>query len=87
MALSKPIGFCTCPDCGYVDCEIKEDKNKHAYRFCPDCNIQTFTRDDTRSERMKSKMRPVNAPPPIEQEAQKTDKPHAAKNDSGLLLG
>jgi len=94
MALSKPIGYCTCPDCGHTDCEIKEDKNGHAYRFCPECNLQTFTRDTVKSERMKSKMRPAHsesgqetkindAPKPTQQKP--AEKP-ATASKVGLLL-
>lgn len=72
MALSKPIGLCTCPDCGHTDCEIKKDKNGHAYRFCPECNLQTFTRDDVKSERMMKSMRPIKA-----EQGQPSEKPAA----------
>lgn len=56
----KPtIGHMTCPDCDFPDAEIKLDKNGCAYRFCPDCNLQTFTRKPEKSKRMIAKMRPV----------------------------
>lgn len=59
MDKSKIIGHMACPDCDFPDAEIKLDKNQCAYRFCPDCNLQTFTRKPEKSRRMIAKMRPV----------------------------
>lgn len=94
MALTKPIGFMTCPECDHEHAEIKQDKNGHAYRYCPECNTQTFTRDDVRSERMIKKMRPVEAA--TTQTSEKTNAPISTQKKpaenapsvkkSGLLL-
>lgn len=57
MAKSEALGKCTCPDCGFVDAEIKTSKSGLAYRWCPDCNLQTFARNQTQSDRMINSMR------------------------------
>ncbi len=69
-----PIGHCNCPVCGFVDAQVKEDKNSHAYIHCTDCNAQTFTRNEHRNSQLRKRMRPVTvtdtvtapaeAPPP-----------------------
>jgi hypothetical protein len=63
------IGHITCPTCDHVDAEVKEDKNGHAFIFCPDCNQQLFTRGDHRDAKLRKKMRPVTvtdtAPPEL----------------------
>ena len=61
----KLIGHVQCPDCDHPDAEILLDKNEHPYRWCPECNAQTFTRGDKkRVENMKRRMRPVTPPAP-----------------------
>lgn len=56
----KVLGLCTCPECDFPDAEIKEDKNGHPYRYCPDCNVQTFSRGEPkRAQNMLKKMRPL----------------------------
>lgn len=56
----KVLGHCTCPECDFPDAEIKEDKNGHPYRYCPDCNVQTFSRGEPkRAKNMLAKMRPL----------------------------
>jgi hypothetical protein len=61
------IGHIACPTCDHADAEVKEDKNGHAFIFCPDCNQQLFTRGDHRDAKLRKKMRPVTvtvtAPP------------------------
>jgi hypothetical protein len=53
------IGHIICPTCDHADAEVKEDKNGHAFIFCPDCNQQLFTRGDHRDAKLRKKMRPV----------------------------
>ncbi len=53
------IGFIGCPVCGFVDMEIREDKNGAPYCYCPDCNIQIFTRTEERGNLLKARMRLV----------------------------
>lgn len=53
------IGHVDCPVCGFVDAEVKEDKNRQAYIHCTDCNAQTFTRNDFRDRKLRGRMRPV----------------------------
>lgn len=63
----KLIGHMTCPDCDFPDAEIKRDKASHPYRYCPNCNMQSFTRGDAvRVKNMLGKMRPVNAELPAQ---------------------
>lgn len=60
----KLVGHMTCPECGFEDAEVGEDKNGNPYRHCPDCNAQFFTRGDaTRVKNLKAKMRPINPAP------------------------
>lgn len=53
------IGHTNCPVCPHPDAEIKEDKNGHAFIFCPDCAAQTFTRNEYRDGHLRRRMRPV----------------------------
>lgn len=53
------IGHIDCPTCGHADMQVKEDKNGHAFGFCPDCASQLFTRNDFRDKRLRERMRPV----------------------------
>ena len=53
------IGHVDCPVCEYDDAQVKEDKNGHAFIFCPDCAAQTFTRNEFRDRRLRARMRPV----------------------------
>ncbi len=63
----KLIGHMACPECGFSDAEVGEDKNGHPYRHCPDCNAQYFTRGDPgRIAKLKEKMRPVKTGEPAQ---------------------
>jgi hypothetical protein len=53
------IGHVRCPVCDHADAEVKEDKNGHAFIFCPDCAAQTFTRNPHRDAQLRKRMRPV----------------------------
>lgn len=57
MAIKEALGKCACPDCGFVDAEIKLAKGGLAYRWCPDCNLQTFSRNDKQHERMMASIK------------------------------
>lgn len=59
-----PIGHVTCPVCDFPDAQVKEDKNLHAYIHCGDCNTQTFTRNEFRNGKLRTKMRPVTVTEP-----------------------
>lgn len=53
------IGHVTCPVCPHENAEVKEDKNAHAFIFCPDCATQVFTRNAYRDSHLRKRMRPV----------------------------
>jgi hypothetical protein len=59
MILMKkpPIGLVACCVCPFPDAEVKEDRNGCAYIHCPDCNTQTFTRDQRRDRMLRTRMR------------------------------
>jgi len=60
----KLLGHTTCPECGFADAEVGEDKSGHPYRYCPDCNAQYFPRSDTtRVANLKKKIRPAGGVP------------------------
>ena len=62
MMAKKLIGHVDCPECGFPDAEVGDDKNGHPYRFCPDCEAQHFTRGKVKLvEALKKKMRPLTA--------------------------
>lgn len=76
MPKTAPIGHMKCPDCDFPDAEIKLDKNGRAFRFCPDCNLQTFTRKPAEHNRMIARMRPVTVENPApENTPEPTPKP------------
>ena len=51
-----------CPECDFLMAEVKTDKNEHPYRYCPNCNTQTFTRGEPkRIANMLKKMQPVES--------------------------
>lgn len=56
----QAIGHIACPVCDHPDAQVKEDKNGHAFIFCPDCAAQTFTRNDFRDKKLRSRMRAVD---------------------------
>lgn len=72
------IGHVECPVCDHADAQVKEDKNGHAFIFCPDCAAQTFTRNEFRDRRLRARMRPVTVtvtePLPIETEQEQADR-------------
>lgn len=60
MARGELIGLCTCPECGFVDAEVRPDKSGAPYRFCPDCTAQYFSRGvPHKVKNLLSKIRPV----------------------------
>lgn len=59
MSKSNPIGHTNCHICGFEEAEVKTDKNGKTYIYCPDCNIQSFTRTEYQSTKLFLKMRPV----------------------------
>lgn len=59
MPKSLAIGHTDCHVCGFEQAEVKTDKSEKAYVYCPDCNIQSFTRTDFQSNKLKAKMRPL----------------------------
>lgn len=59
----EPIGKMKCPECGHPDALVKEDKNGMAYRWCPDCYAQYFTRDAERDKRLRALMAPLKTEP------------------------
>lgn len=71
MSKKEAIGHMECPTCKHADAEVKEDKNGHAFLFCPDCATQVFTRNPHRDHHMRKNMRPVTvtgtepAPAPV----------------------
>lgn len=86
-----PIGHVTCSICDFQDAEVKEDKNHLAYVHCPDCNTQTFTRDQRRDSMLRKRMRAVAAPaagdPPEPAPASKaTPAPTAAPKQKAAWL-
>jgi hypothetical protein len=58
MAKTPAIGHTACPVCPQV-AEVKRDKSGRAYIFCPDCNIQLFTRYEHQSKFLLAKMTPL----------------------------
>lgn len=59
MPKNLPVGHTDCHVCGFAHAEVKTDKSEKAYVYCPDCNIQSFTRNEYQSNKLKEKMRPV----------------------------
>jgi len=62
---NKLIGLCDCPECGFDDAEIKNDKGGNPYRFCPDCTAQYFSRGvPHKVKNLLAKVRAPAAPAP-----------------------
>lgn len=62
MAKKEAIGHMACPECGFQDAEIKQDKNGKLYRYCPDCSAQYMTHGKGNKEsNLRARMRPVAA--------------------------
>lgn len=59
MAKKRVMGVMACPECGFPDAEVKEQKNGLLYRFCPECNAQYFPRTVEASGRLAAQMVPV----------------------------
>lgn len=63
MAKSELIGLCDCPECGFPDAEVRNDKSGSPYRFCPDCTGQYFTRGaPDKVKNLLAKVRQAAAP-------------------------
>ncbi len=72
MAKTELVGLMECPDCGHPDAEVRKTKTKGwAFRYCPECTMQGFTKSEEGSARMIAKARPKppavkpSAPPPV----------------------
>lgn len=64
MARKPLIGTMPCPECGFEAAEVRESKGGLAYRWCPECAVQVFTRDAGQDRRMRQKMTPASIPQP-----------------------
>lgn len=64
MARKQSVGLIACPFCDFADAEVREDKNGKAYSYCPECDMQSFTRTAAQDARMRERMRPIAAPTP-----------------------
>ncbi len=54
-----------CPLCGPgFEMEVRLDKNGHPYAWCPDCTVQILTHGGHRAEKMRARMKPVEASEP-----------------------
>ena len=82
------IGTLPCPECG-ATAEVKEDKNGHAYRFCPECTAQYFTRGGDREAALRAKLKPAavpaQAPAATPAPNDRSDEPTAKKKPGGSL--
>lgn len=76
MARKDLIGLTHCPECDNEAAEVRPDKNGLAYRYCPACGSQYFTRAADQDRRLRAKMRPVPgaAPTPAPAPAPKAEK-------------
>lgn len=63
MARGELIGLMDCPECGFVEAEVRPDKSGHAYRFCPDCTAQYFSRGGEKEKALLAKVRRSTEPP------------------------
>lgn len=64
MAKSELIGLCNCPECGFKDAEVRNDKSGAPYRFCPDCTSQYFTRGEPhKAKNLLAKLHQAKAAP------------------------
>lgn len=60
MAKKPPLGHMVCPECGFPDAEIKEDKNGNPYRYCPDCSAQYMTHGRPHKvANLRARMKPI----------------------------
>lgn len=76
MAKKEAVGHMACPECGFPDAEVKEDKNGNLYRYCPDCSAQYMTHGRPHKvENLKARMREKEAG---EQLAEKMQLPEVA---------
>ena len=54
-----------CPLCGPgFEMEVRLDKNGHPYAWCPDCTVQILTHGGHRAEKMRARMKPLEASKP-----------------------
>lgn len=66
---SIAVGHIDCHVCS-VDAEVKlSPKSGFAYTYCPNCNVQSFARNQYQHDKLIAKMRPVtvaeSAPPSV----------------------
>lgn len=85
MALSEPVGYMTCPECGMPEAHIKKQKNGRLYRWCADgCNAQFFARTDAQEAGMRKHVKADKAP---SQAPANDHKPEPATKRAGFSLG
>jgi|GEM_PF-1374919 len=65
MAKREILGRVDCPECGMSGAEVKRQKNGLAYRWCPECNAQYFTRTAETSARLLEKCGAPAVPVPV----------------------
>lgn len=84
MARAAPMGRMACPECGFPDAEVREQKTPGLlYRYCPDCSAQFFARTPEASARLRQKIAPV--PGTVsEQETETETKHQPARKGFGL---
>lgn len=91
MAKKEAVGHMVCPECGFPDAEIKEDKNGNPYRYCPDCSAQYMTHGRPHKvKNLMERMKPVAAAVAAAVEGMAggaaVAKPEAAAKRGGFLL-
>ena len=78
MAKKDVLGHMPCPECGHPDAEIKMQKcGVKLYRYCPECNVQTFARTPAQEKAMRAA---ITTPP-----VTGTDTGKPATDDGGLV--
>jgi DNA-directed RNA polymerase subunit RPC12/RpoP len=80
----KLLGHCACPECGFADAEIGEDKSGNPYRYCPDCNAQYFAKADPKRRAALLKMIREAQPSPSPAPEKKPDPPAPIKKRGAL---
>lgn len=61
MAKKEVLGHMPCPECGHPEAEVKLQKcGVKLYRYCPECNVQTFARTAAQERAMRAA---ITAPP------------------------
>lgn len=85
------LGRAPCPECGFDAAHVKQNPDKHPYRYCPECGANYATRNSRQARDLIAKVRPeahakpLPEPTPAPSPAPAPANPPPAARPAGLF--